>query len=115
MISTSGLTSWIRFPAAVYMAAISVAVPVPQVGVRTRPPTRDRLGSFMMSIPATSGLDRYRAAICCQVAKNFALGQRSLNHSPLWSPSEQHQPASSVWQLGMTIRPAPVSASTQAS
>ena len=65
------------------MAAMSVAGPVPQVGVRTRPPTRDRLGSFMMSIPATSGLDRYRAAMSCQAAKNLAAGQRSLNHRPL--------------------------------
>ena len=63
MISTSGLTSWMRFPAAVYMAAMSVTDPVPQAGVRMRPPTRDRLGSFMMSIPATSGFDRYRAAM----------------------------------------------------
>ena len=83
--------------------------------MRTRQPTRDRLGSFMMSIPATSGFDAYRAAMSCQAAKNFAAGQRSLNHRPLPSLSEQHQPASSVWQLGMTIRPAPVSASTQAS
>ena len=104
-----------RFPTAVYMAAISVAGPVPQVGVRTRPPTRDRLGSFMMSIPATMGLDRYRTAMSCQAARYFAAGQRSLNHMPLSSCSEQHQPASRVWQLGMTIRPAPVSASTQAS
>ena len=115
MISRCGLTSWMRLPTAVYMAAISVAGPVPQVGVRTRPPTRDRRGSFMMSIPATSGLALYRAAMSCQAAKYFAAGQRSLNHRPLSSLSEQHQPASSMWQLGMTIRPAPVSASTQAS
>jgi len=115
MISRCGLTSWMRLPTAVYIAAISVPGPVPQVGVRTRPPTRDRLGSFMMSIPATSGSALYRSAIDCQAAKNFAAGQRSLNHMPLSSRSEQHQPASRVWQLGMTIRPAPVSASTQAS
>ena len=104
-----------RFPTAVYMAAMSVAGPVPQFGVRTRPPTRDRLGSFMMSIPATRGFDANRAAMACQAAKNSPAGQRSLNHRPLSSLSEQHQPASSVWQLGMTMRPASVSASTQAS
>ena len=55
MISGSGLISWMRFPTFVYMAATSVLSPLPQVGVRTRQPTRARLGSFMMSIPATSG------------------------------------------------------------
>jgi len=69
----------------------------------------------MMSTAATRGFDAYRAAMSRQAAKYFAAGQRSLNHRPLSSLSEQHQPASSVWQLGMTIRPAPVSASTQAS
>jgi hypothetical protein len=104
-----------RFPTAVYIAARSVLGRLPQVGVRTRQPTLVRLGSFMMSIPATSGFDLYRAAMSCQTAKNFLAGQRSLNHRPLASPSEQHQPGSSVWQLRMTMRPAPVSASTQAS
>ena len=69
----------------------------------------------MRSIAATRGFDAYRAAMFCQAAKYFAAGQRSLNHMPLSSLSEQHQPASSVWQLGLTIRPASVSASTQAS
>jgi len=97
------------------MAATSVLSPVPQVGVRTRQPTRARLGSFMMSIPAASGFSWYRAAMSCQAAKNFAAGQRSLNHRPLPSFSEQHHPGLSMWQFGMTMRPAPVSASTQAS
>ena len=73
MISTSGLTSWMRFPTAVYIAAISVRCPVPQAGVRTRPPTRDRLGSFMMSIPATRGFDAYRAAMSRQAGRTSRL------------------------------------------
>ncbi len=104
-----------RFPTVVYMAATSVLSPVPQVGVRTRPPTVARRGSFRMSIAATSGFGAYLAAISCQAATNSRADQRSLNHRPLLSASEQHQPASSMWQLGMTMRPAPVSASTQAS
>ena len=99
----------------VYMAARSVVRPLPHAGVRIRRPTLDRRGSFMMSIPATSGLDLYRAASRCQVAKNLPAGQRSLNHKPCSSSSAQHQPGSKVWQLRMTTRPAPVSASTQAS
>ena len=50
-------------PGRVYMAARSVVRPLPQAGVRIRRPTLDRRGSFMMSIPATSGLDLYRAAM----------------------------------------------------
>ena len=69
----------------------------------------------MMSMPATRGFAWYRAAMSCQAARNVAAGQRSLNHRPLPSASEQHQPGSSMWQFGMTMRPAPVSASTQAS
>src|SRR5689334_12349359 len=89
MISTSGLTWWMRFPTAVYMAAMSVRGLLPQVGVRTRQPTRVRRGSFMMSIAATSGLDAYRAAMSRQAAKNRSAGQRSLYHNPLPSSAEQ--------------------------
>ena len=68
-----------------------------------------------MSIAATSGLDAYLVVISCQMEKNLAAGQLSLNHRPLPSLFEQHQPQYSRWQFGMTMRPAPVSASTQAS
>ncbi len=68
-----------------------------------------------MSIAATSELDTYRVAMSCQAATNAAAGQRSLYQRPFWSSPEQHQPAQSMWQLGMTMRPAPVSAATHAS
>ena len=103
------------FPTEVYMAAKSAWPPVPQVGVITCPPTFAGRGSFLMSIAATSGLDAYRLAIVCQAAVNFWAGKRSLNHRPLLSSLVQHQPKSSRWQLGMTIRPWSVSALTQAS
>ena len=51
----------------------------------------------------------------CQAAVNFAAGQLSLYHRPLLSLPAQHQPPNSMWQFGMTISPAPVSAATQAS
>ena len=104
-----------RLPAAVYIAAKSVRFPRPQVGVSVRHPTRAGRGSFLMSIAATSGCDTYRVAMSCQAAVNASAGQWSLYQSPLRSSFEQHQPASSMWQLGMTMRPAPVSAATQAS
>src|ERR1700677_83426 len=115
MISTSGLISWMRLPALVYMAAMSGLGPVPQVGVRMRQPADVRRGSFMMSMAATSGFGWYRAAMFCQAAKNVLAVQRLLYHRPLPSSDEQHQPASRMWQLGMTMRPASVSAWTQAS
>ena len=68
-----------------------------------------------MSIAATSQLDLYRLAMSCQAAVNFAAGQLSLCHRPLLSLSAQHQPPNSMWQFGITISPAPVSAATQAS
>ena len=97
------------------MAATSVLGRVPQVGVSTRQPTVARRGSFMMSMAATSGLARYRAAMSCQAAKNLPAGQRRLYHRPFSSSSEQHHPGSRMWQFGMTMRPSPVSAWTQAS
>lgn len=116
MIRTSGLIWWIRFPVAVYMAAKSVPLPpIPQVGDSLVPPTVADRGSFLMSIAATSRLDLYRRAIFCQAAVNFAADQLSLYHRPLLSSSAQHQPPNSMWQFGMTISPAPVSAATQAS
>ena len=62
MISGSGLISWMRFPTVVYMAATSVLSRSPRSGCEQRQPTRARLGSFMMSIPATRGFAGYRAA-----------------------------------------------------
>lgn len=99
-----------------YMAAKSVPLPpVPQVGVSFLPSTVAGRGSSLMSIAATSGLDAYRFAMFCQAAVNFAAGQLSLYYRPLLSLSAQHQPPNSMWQFGMTISPAPVSAATQAS
>src|ERR1700689_2320057 len=115
MIRTFGSISWMRFPTVVYMAARSVLGLLPQVGVSTRQPTVDGLGSFTMSMAATSGFCRYRAAMPCQAAKNVLAGQRWLYHRPLPSRSEQHQPGSRMWQFGMTMRPSPVSAAPQAS
>ena len=97
------------------MAAKSVWPPAPQAGLSFCPPTIASRGSFLMSIAATSGLDLYRLAMACQAAVNFWAGKRSLNHRPLLSSLLQHQPKSSRWQLGMTIRPLSVSALTQAS
>ena len=106
---------WMRFPVAVYIAAKSVRRPSPQVGVSVRQPTRAGRGSFLRSIAATSGFAAYRVAMSCQAAVNAAAGQLSLYQSPLRSSFAQHQPADSMWQFGMTMRPAPVSAATQAS
>src|SRR5690348_13619872 len=110
MISTSGLTAWMRFPTAVYMAAMSVRGLRPQVGVSTRQPTRVRRGSFMMSIAATSGLDAYLAAIPCQAAKNRSAGQRSLYQMPLWSSAEQQFPVTKMRpsESRATHEPSPV-------
>src|ERR1700722_4537581 len=115
MISTFGLCCWIRFPTEVYMTAISVGFLSPHVGVTVWPPTTDGRGSFLMSIPATSELDAYRCAMVCQALLNLSGPKWSLYHRPLWSLSEQHQPKSSRWQLGMTISPWSVSALTQES
>src|SRR5579864_7112524 len=115
MISRCGLIWWIRFPTDVYMAAKSVWSPVPHVGLSSCPPTFAERGSFLISIAATSGLEAYRLVMFCQATVNVWAGYRSLNHRPLVSLLLQHQPKSSRWQLGMTIRPLSVSALTQAS
>src|SRR5579875_3916420 len=116
MTSRSGSMLCSRLPVAVYIAATSVAgSPLPQVGVRARPPTVVRRGSLYRSTAATRGLAAYRVTIVTQAAVNFSAGQLSLYQSPLRSSSEQHQPPNNWVQLGMTTSPAPVRAATQAS
>ena len=51
--------------------------------------------SMPPQVAATSGFEAYRRVMSSQIAGNFAISQRSLNHRPLVSSLAQHQPKSS--------------------